>query len=253
MRPAISWHRGGKEIARSATLAAFAAAAERAAEWIEVDVRRTHDGRLVCVHDSRLVGIGRIADLDYGNLPPSDRPSVPTLEEVLAALDEAEAPSRPPDARSGIHLDLKGTGHEREAIEVVRSSGRRFLVTTLHDESVVAARAAAPDVPVLLSLGHPGTGLGVGARLRLHVSEVWPYGRLRRCGATGVAAMYLLANPVLRRWCRRREMTVLVWTVDSTAALRRWLRRRDVDIVTTNRPVVALRLRSRRTGNPDES
>jgi glycerophosphoryl diester phosphodiesterase len=253
MRPAISWHRGGKEFAPSATLAAFAAAAERAAEWIEVDVRRTRDGRLVCVHDSRLAGVGWIADLDYESLAGADRASVLTLEDFLVALDDAEAPSGAREARSGIHLDLKGTGHESEAIDVVRSSGRRFLVTTLHDESVVVARAAAPDVPVLLSLGRPGTGLSFSARLRLHLSELWPYPRLRRCGATGVAAMYLLANPTLRRWCRRREMTVLVWTVDSTAALRRWLRRRDVDIVTTNRPVVALRLRTLLAGTASDS
>jgi glycerophosphoryl diester phosphodiesterase len=243
MRPTISWHRGGSELAASATLAAFASAAERAAEWIEVDVRRTADGRLVCVHDSRLPAIGAIADLNYDSLGVAQRGTVPTLQELLAVLDEAEARSGAGD-RSGLHLDLKGTGHESEAIEVIRESGRRFLVTTLHDESVVAARAAAPDVPVLLSLGRTGAGLELGARVRMHLSELWPYGRLRRCGATGVAAMYLLANPMLRRWCRKRDMTVLVWTVDGSAALRRWLIRRDVDIVTTNRPVAALRLRA---------
>jgi glycerophosphoryl diester phosphodiesterase len=243
MRPTISWHRGGSELAASATLAAFASAAERAAEWIEVDVRRTADGRLVCVHDSRLPAIGAIADLNYDSLGVAQRGTVPTLQELLAVLDEAEARSGAGD-RSGLHLDLKGTGHESEAIEVIRESGRRFLVTTLHDESVMAARAAAPDVPVLLSLGRTGAGLELGARVRMHLSELWPYGRLRRCGATGVAAMYLLANPMLRRWCRKRDMTVLVWTVDGSAALRRWLIRRDVDIVTTNRPVAALRLRA---------
>jgi glycerophosphoryl diester phosphodiesterase len=55
--------------------------------------------------------------------------------------------------------------------------------------------------------------------------------------------MYLLARPGLRRWCRKRHMMVLVWTIDSTVGLRRWLSPRDVDIVTTDRPVVALRLR----------
>jgi glycerophosphoryl diester phosphodiesterase len=229
-------------------LAAFASAAEREAEWIEVDVRRTKDRRLVCVHDSRLPGIGRIADLDYESLALADRACVPTLEEFLAVLDAAEARSGAPSGRSGIHLDLKGIGHESQAIEEVRRSGRRLLVTTLHDESVAAARVAAPDVPVLLSLGRPGTGLRLGDRLRLHVSEVWPYARLRRCDANGIAVMYLLANPALRRWCRKRDMTVLVWTIDGTAALRRWLKRRDVDIVTTNRPIVALRLRAGMTG-----
>jgi glycerophosphoryl diester phosphodiesterase len=113
----------------------------------------------------------------------------------------------------------------------------------LHDESVVAARVVAPDVPVFLSLGRSGTGLGLAGRIRLRASEIWPYARLRRCGATGIAAMYLLANPVLRRWCRKRGLTVLVWTIDGTAALQRWLGRPDVDIVTTNRPAAAMRLR----------
>jgi glycerophosphoryl diester phosphodiesterase len=193
-----------------------------------------------------LPGIGRITDVDFATLPDERRAEVPTLEEFLAVLDDAERGSTAGAARSGIHLDLKGTGHEAQTIEVLRGSGRGFLVTTLHDESVTAARAAAPDVPVLLSLGRSGAGLQLGERFRLRCSEVWPYGRLRRCGATGVAAMYLLAHPLLRRWCRKRHMTVLVWTIDSTTALTRWLSRPDVDIVTTNRPATALRLRNQK-------
>jgi glycerophosphoryl diester phosphodiesterase len=239
----VSWHRGGKELAPSATLAAFESAAERGAEWIEADVRATRDGRLVCVHDPWLPRIGGIADLDYEALPPTRRAEVPTLEEFLAVLDAAEARTGRAGLRSGIHLDLKGTGREVTAIAALRRTGRRLLVTTLHDENVVVPRAIPPDVPVCLSLGRPGTGLGIIGNLRLRASEIWPYPRLRRCGANGIAAMYLLARPGLRRWCRKRHMMVLVWTIDSTVGLRRWLSPRDVDIVTTDRPVVALRLR----------
>jgi glycerophosphoryl diester phosphodiesterase len=53
----------------------------------------------------------------------------------------------------------------------------------------------------------------------------------------------MLATPFLRRWCHRRGLQVVVWTIDEEKALRRWLRR-DVDVVTTNRPLAALRIRS---------
>jgi glycerophosphoryl diester phosphodiesterase len=245
MPPAVSWHRGGREFAQSATLAAFGSAAERGAEWIEVDVRRTHDGRLVCVHDRALPGIGPITDVDFDALTDDERTEVPTLEEFLAVLDDAEARSAHPTHRSGVHLDLKGTGHEVAAIEVLQASGRPYLVTTLHDESVVAVRAAAPDTPVFLTLGRSAAGLGLDGHLRLRCSEIWPYSRLRSCDATGVVVMYPLAHRRMRRWCRANGLTVLVWTIDSTAALERWLARPDVDIVTTNRPAVALRLRDR--------
>jgi glycerophosphoryl diester phosphodiesterase len=188
--PRISWHRGGAELAPYATLGAFSSAAAHGAELIEVDVRRSADGVMVCAHDPVVRGLGRLDRLSWAELS-EQRPGVAqvvSFTELLDALDTAD-----PGRRSQVHLDLKEAGFEAEAVAAV-------LV---------------------------------------------PFSDLEECGATGVAAHFLLATPLLRRWCTRRGMQLLVWTVDGDAALARWLARADVDVVTTNRPLAALSIRER--------
>ncbi|MGH9298122.1 MAG: glycerophosphodiester phosphodiesterase [Acidimicrobiales bacterium] len=230
----MSWHRGGHEIAPSATLEAFAEAAARGAELIEVDVRKSEDGRLVCVHDPVLGDLGRVDEVAW---PALARAGAIDLQTFLDVLDE-----RDPTRRSDVHLDLKATGYEAEAADAVEERGRGLLVTSLEDESIAALRACRPRVPALLTLGRDVRRVSVAAQLKLRRSELVPFRRLSACGATGVASHYLLATPWLRGWCRRQGKTLLVWTVDSEESLRRWLRR-EVDVITTNRPLVALAMR----------
>jgi len=244
-RPRISWHRGGAELAPFATLSAFSSAAAHGAELIEVDVRRTADGTLVCVHDPEVPGVGRIDQVAWSAVGPASAGSpragagrVFALAEFLDALDEHD-----PARTSEIHLDLKETGYEGAAVAAVLGRSRRLVVTSLEEGSIEAVRSAYPSVPALLTLGRDGRHLRRMERLRLRASELAPFGRVARCGATGVAAHHLLAGPWLRRWCTSRGMQLLVWTVDSDRALERWLGRRDVDVVTTNRPLAAIALR----------
>jgi glycerophosphoryl diester phosphodiesterase len=241
--PQISWHRGGKELATSATLAAFESAAERGGEWVEVDVQRTRDGVLVCVHDAALPGLGRIDQLDYGNLPERELARVPTFAEFLEVLRRGGERAGDPTG-SGVHLDLKGTGHELQAVDAVLDTGRPVFVTTLHEDSVALVRRERPQVRALLSLPRVDRGLPPLRLFKMWLQDLWPYRRLQRIDASGIAVQFLVAHAPLRRWCRRRDLTVLVWTVNRQNHLGRWLSRRDVDIVTTDRPVLATSLRA---------
>jgi len=51
-RIAVIAHRGGASLAPENTLVAIAKAMELGADYVEVDVRQTRDGYLVCMHDS---------------------------------------------------------------------------------------------------------------------------------------------------------------------------------------------------------
>lgn len=233
-RPRISWHRGGAELAPVGSLAAFEAAAAARAELIEVDVRRTADGRLVCHHDAELPGLGSLAAASLAAARDARGSAVFTLTELLDAVDAADGART-----STIHLDLKETGFEDEAVRAVLARGRRALVTSLEEGSVAVVRRTHPQVPALLSIGRPAHRLGRFGQLRVRAGEVVPFRAVERSGATGVAAHYLLATPALRSWCRWRGLQLLVWTVDGERALERWLHRGDVDVVTTNRPLAA--------------
>ncbi|HET9092839.1 MAG TPA: glycerophosphodiester phosphodiesterase [Acidimicrobiales bacterium] len=242
LRPEISWHRGGAELAPAASLGAFAQAARRGAEFVEVDLRRTGDGALVCVHDADLPGLGAVSELSWSS-PAVRRAAagrVFELGQFLDVLDEED-----PGRRSGIHLDLKEVGFEREAVDAVLGRARRLFVTSSEEASVSAVRAARPEVAALLTLGRDGRGLRPAELARLRAGELVPFSRVERSGATGVAVHYLLATPALRAVCRLRGLTVVVWTVDGDRQLARWLGRRYVDVVVTDRPLAATALRDR--------
>ena len=65
----VNLHRGAWEFAPPNTLAAFRAALYYGADVLEVDIRRSADGQLVCFHDDAvdgdLDGIGLVAELRY--------------------------------------------------------------------------------------------------------------------------------------------------------------------------------------------
>jgi glycerophosphoryl diester phosphodiesterase len=241
--PAVSWHRGGDEFAASATLAAFTEAARRGAEWIELDVRADADGVLVCVHDAELPALGPVSDLRVGELGEDVRAGVLEFGRLLDALDDAD-----PARRSGVHLDLKDRGYELAAVDAVLARSRALFGTTPIESSVRTLRERRPGVDAYLTLGTSSAGLSRRGTWRLRLGELIPMGRVRRCGATGVAVHHRLASPLTRWWCRRHGLAVVVWTLDGPDELRRWLAR-DVDVVTTNRPSLALGMRDASPGD----
>jgi glycerophosphoryl diester phosphodiesterase len=235
--PRISWHRGGGEIAPSASRAAFLTAAEHSAECIEVDVRRTADGVLVCVHDPVVPHLGAVSELRWADLDAAARDSVLTLETFLDDLAGAD-----PANVSVVHLDLKDAGYEIDAVDALLGRGRPMFVTTSVVESIATVRSERPDVPAFLTIGQSHRGLDYLTSVAQLASELIPLWSVRRSRATGVAVHYALATRGLRWWCRRRGLAVVVWTVDDDDQLRTWLSRR-IDVITTNRPLAALALR----------
>jgi glycerophosphoryl diester phosphodiesterase len=236
--PRVSWHRGGSEFEESASLAAFVAAARYGAECIEVDVRETADGVLVCVHDDAVPGLGRVVDLRYGDLDTLARERVVTLERFCDALDEAD-----PSRASVIHLDLKDRGYEIRAVDTLIAHERTQFVTTSLVDSIALVRTERPLIDGYLTIGTSREGLSRWQRVRLRSGETFPMATLARCHATGIAVHYALATPLLRWWCRRRGLAIVVWTVDRPAFVEQWLQR-DIDVLTTNRPLFALRRRA---------
>ncbi|MGH9017440.1 MAG: glycerophosphodiester phosphodiesterase, partial [Acidimicrobiales bacterium] len=72
-------HRGGVGPYRENTLEAFRGAIDFGADGVELDVRRSADGRLVVHHDAEVPGVGAVHDLSAGELPDW----IPSLEEAL--------------------------------------------------------------------------------------------------------------------------------------------------------------------------
>ncbi len=238
-RPLISWHRGGSELAESASEAAFVKAIQHGAELIEVDVRQSEDGVLLCVHDESLPGLGDVVELKYLCLPEADQRRILTLDRFAELLDEGN-----PERTIGVHHDIKAQGYELAAVDVFRAHRRPQFVTTTFASSVKLIRDQRPDVLAYLTIGTSRAGLSRFARIRLRLGETFPMWRLYRCRAQGVAIHHRLATRLIRLWCRKISLAVVVWTLDKDELIDTWIRR-DIDVITTNRPLFALEQRQR--------
>jgi glycerophosphoryl diester phosphodiesterase len=201
-------------------LEAYRTALDMGVDLVEVDVHRLSDGTFVCTHDAPVDATGD---------------GSPALGDVLELIAEH---------RAGAHVDLKEVGYEAELVAYVSSYAMHPVYYTVGDaDSVRALRDAGAEA--LLTLGPKFSGRPVWDGLRDLVAASIPFRTIVACDARGVAAQFRLAGPVLRWWCHRRSLAVLVWTINDDRRLKHFLRARGVTAVVTDRPRRALDLRDR--------
>lgn len=219
--PLISAHRAGHDHEVTPDLMdAISAAVALGVDLIEIDVRVRADGTPAVGHDS----VGEAS---------------PTMAAAIARLGP----------RTLLHLDLKESDPDARIVDeaVTRLGSDRVIVTTAVDSDVPRilawARTHAPGLLVGLSTSKKPTSHRASSAIA-RVSSWFPRVRMRRSGANLVVAHHLVARWWLARWAARRNLPLLVWTVDQDADLRRWLHDPRATIITTNRPARALQLRN---------
>lgn len=148
-------HRGEHQRHHENTLEAINAAVEVGADFVELDLRHSKDGRYLLLHDSTVDrmtdGHGAVASLSWNqirkltvrnrsrtNIPPS---RIPSFDEVLAACRH----------RINIYLDFKD-GDRAEVAATIRLAdmAKQVLVYDGVDE-IEAWRKVAPEFPLIVS------------------------------------------------------------------------------------------------------
>ncbi len=105
-------------------------------------------------------------------------------------------------------------------------------------------KATFPTARAGLTLGDDLEGAPPWRYLRVRWSELFPGVRLRRCHADFAAVHQRLAGLRVLDYCARAHMPAWVWTVDDEASIARFMRDPRVAVLITNRPDLALRIRS---------
>lgn len=117
-RQEVTAHRGSSIHYPENTMSAFKAAKEEGADWIELDVQQTKDGKIIVIHDTnfkRTAGVNKhtweltyeeIEKLDVGIFKDKKfkGEKVPLLEEVIQFAK---------DNNIKLNIELKPTGHEK--------------------------------------------------------------------------------------------------------------------------------------------
>jgi glycerophosphoryl diester phosphodiesterase len=233
----ITAHRGASRAAPENTLSAVRAAIEGGADWAEIDVQETSDGRVLVLHDQDLMRLAgdprRIADLTFEEARKIDvgvkfdprfaGEKLPTLEEVID-LSRGKI-------RLNIELKYYGKGDPRLAPDVARilrdaKFGDQCFVASLDYGSLAEARKEWPALQTAAIVT-----VRVGDPTRLDVDML--------------SMSAKLVNSAFVRAAHLRGKEVLVWTIDDPKLATR-LADLGVDNLITNDPAPMARLRDER-------
>ena len=139
-------HRGESDDAPENTLRAFSLAMERDSDGIELDIRLTADGDVVCVHDEtleRVAGV-KLAVADASLAELRNHYPVPLLSEALALL------------RPGKHMQIELKGVQplarplKQVLEQWGGDLRSLALSSFEEETIRNAAEFFPDLPRLL-------------------------------------------------------------------------------------------------------
>jgi glycerophosphoryl diester phosphodiesterase len=230
----VTAHRGHARAAPENTLSAMRKAIESGADYAEMDVQMTADGKVVLLHDrdlKRVAGVSRRLDelsydevrqLDVGSWfdPAFSGERVPTLAEVITLCR----------GKIRLNIELKFFGPDRRLAQTVADIVREqdfesdCLITSLNYDALMEAKRHNPRLRTGLTVAH---ALGDISRLEVE--------------ALSVRADFL-SDEVLRA-AHRLGREVHVWTVNDAGQMTR-LMKRGVDNIITSDPDLAIRVRS---------
>jgi glycerophosphoryl diester phosphodiesterase len=202
------------------SLAAFSAAHAAGAEMVELDVRRSGDGRLVVVHDATVAGLA----LRRTSLERLRAATGLELAELATVVEFAAG-------RIGLDVELKEPGYEDAvlaALEPARNTGPPLIVTSFFSRVLRRLRVVDPSIET-------GLLIRTGA------------GRLPRRLATSGARYLLPPASGLRRGvldaAEAAGVPAIPWTVNAPDDLRHALTHPAVAGVITDLPELALQTR----------
>jgi glycerophosphoryl diester phosphodiesterase len=222
-RPLRIGHRGAAALAPENTLSSFRAALETGVDLIEFDVIAGPGGELVVAHGPEDVG-----------------PETPSLDEALRFFAD-EAPA------TGVHLDLKLTGRERDVVEAVHGHGlaSRSFVSSYYFGTARTVAALDGEVRTgftiprrIFRLSEEGRGAPVtrvGLRLLRWLTPLSVRPLLSVTRATALVLHHSLVTRGSVRAVHARGVAVVTWTVDDPLVLAR-VEAAGVDAVVTNDP-----------------
>jgi len=231
-------HQGAPTRAPANTVAAFRAARAVGADGVELDVRRTADGRLAVSHDAHLPDGRALVDLPAAALPP-DMPDLAAALDACAglALVNVEIKNWPADV--DFDPDLAIAEQVAAVLDARPPAEReRFVVSCFHEPTVDRVRTAAPGLATAwLTLGFADPGADVA--------------RLAAAGHAAVHPHHSAVDAEVVTLAHAAGLAVNTWTCDLPDRIR-WLADAGVDGIVTNDPVLALEALGRGPAEPGD-
>jgi glycerophosphoryl diester phosphodiesterase len=232
----VTAHRGSSKKAPENTLSAVKQAIKDRADYAEIDVQETSDGKIVLLHDSDLMKVAganrKIWETTYEELKELDVGSwfsshyagerIPTLEQVI---DTAKG-------RIKLNIELKYNGHDKRLAERVveiltdKDFENECIITSLDYEGLLKVK-------------------GLNKKIKTGHIVAKAIGRITDLDVDLLSVESRIATPSLIARAHRIGKQVHVWTVNSTDEMEYFIDLR-VDNIITDHPDLLVKVISER-------
>lgn len=221
---------GAPENSIRAATAAFAAHAD----GIELDIRRTKDNVLLCLHDADILGVP-ISQLNWSDIESINHAhglEIPRLEEILSQI--------PHSVLLDIELKIPGIAHLAIQQLLAHRYPESFVVTSFLDAELKKTKEVYPNIRTGLILGKKDPS----PWLKTRRSELFPKHRLRESHADFVVPHWRLLHFGFLKRMHQGGWPVWLWTVNAPHHLRRWINRSEIEVVISDNVSLCRTVRS---------
>ncbi len=226
-------HRGYSKVAPENTLAAFKRAVEQNPDYIECDIHRTKDGKIVVSHDPKVDrctnGTGAIAEMTYDELRALDAGSwfgaefagekLPSFDEYLDLFAPGDGP------RPQIELKVEGLEADVSAAILAHGLEKEAMVISFHYSAGLRMHEVNPNLM-----------FGALKSSRAEISDAEAATLVEEAlsvKADLFAFNYQNVTPAMISATQAAGMKMAVWTIDAEDDMRKWAAM-GVDCITSN-------------------
>ena len=223
----ITAHRGASAFYPENTMSAFRGALELGADWVELDVQQTRDGRIVVLHDSntrRTTGVyGNVWNMTYEQISKLDAGSSFSRAfagEPIPLLSEVAEFAR--DTGLRLNIELKPTGHEtdfeQDVVDIIHEYGIQDRCVITSQVYGVLERVKACDESITT----------------VYVTSL-AYGSIHRLDNADHFSVHSASiTPRLVSHVHNNGHQIYAWTVNTRAGIDRMIERNVDNIITDN-------------------
>ena len=211
-------HRGARAYEPENTLSSFRKAIELGANAVELDVRKTKDGKLVVIHNADVNkttnGEGAVNELTLEQIQKlvTDKDEhIPTLDDVLDSIGK----------KVKVLVELKEVGTEKQVLDMIQQKGLtdNVILVSFHEEVLKKIRELNQTIT---------TGL-------IYVRHKNPVQAALDLKATYLLSLYSFTHSANIKKAHENGLKVIVWTINKKEEVEEY-KKKGVDGIASDRP-----------------
>ena len=209
-------HRGARAYETENTLESFKKAIELGVNAIELDVRKSKDGKLVIIHDDNLKkAFGKDIPVNQATLKElkqSTENKIPTLEEALKTIDRKV---------EKILIELKEVGYEKKVLGILKKEKLkdRVIIISFHEQALSNVRKLDNEIETGLIYSKYKNPVDVALKLN----------------ARYLVPLYRFTHTRDVEKAHKNNLKVIVWTINTKQEVKEYIAK-GVDGIATDKP-----------------